>query len=108
MPTTVVLARVMSHRVSFLRFIALDGLAALISVPFWVWLGYLGAEHREWVLAQLHRGQGVLAALLVVLVAFVAVWAWRRGRERLRRLHAHRERRAERSARDGEEPKRED
>ena len=95
--TAVFLTAGMSHRVSFLRFIALDGLAALVSVPFWIWLGYLGAEHREWVLAQLHRGQGVLGALLVVLVAFVMAWAWRRGRERLRRLHAHRERRAERT-----------
>ncbi|WP_259393255.1 DedA family protein [Dokdonella fugitiva] len=95
--TAVFLTAGMSHRVSFLRFIALDGLAALVSVPFWIWLGYLGAEHREWVLAQLHRGQGALGALLVVLVAFVMAWAWRRGRERLRRLHAHRERRAERT-----------
>ena len=34
----------MTHRVSFLRFIALDGLAAAISVPIWVWLGYVGAD----------------------------------------------------------------
>lgn len=96
--TAVFLTAGMSQRVSFLRFLAFDGLAALLSVPFWVWLGWFGAEHREWVMAQVHRGQGVLVALLVVLVAIVAVWAWRRGRERLRRLHAHRERRADRPA----------
>ena len=95
--TAVFLTAGMSQRVSFLRFIAFDGLAALLSVPFWVWLGYLGAEHREWLMAQVHRGQGVLSVLLVVVIAFVVTWAWRRGRERLRRLHAHRERRADRS-----------
>ncbi len=95
--TAVFLTAGMSQRVSFLRFIAFDGLAALLSVPFWVWLGWFGAGHSDWIMEQVHRGQGVLIALLAALVVLVAVWAWRRGRLRLQRLHAHRERRADRT-----------
>jgi len=95
--TAVFLTAGMSQRVSFLRFIAFDGLAALLSVPFWVWLGWFGAGHREWVMQQLHRSQEVLFALLGVLVILVVAWTWRRGRERLRRLQEYRERRADRS-----------
>jgi membrane protein DedA with SNARE-associated domain len=62
----------------------------------WVWLGYVGAENREWLLAWVHRGQGAIllaAAVLVVLVAWVF---WRRGRLRHNRLRLHRARRANR------------
>ena len=95
--TAVFLTAGMSHRVSFLRFLAFDGLAALLSVPFWVWLGYIGAEHRDWLLAQVHRGQGAIAVVAVVLLALTAWWFWRRAQERHQRLRSHRERRAERS-----------
>lgn len=98
--TAVFLTAGMTHRVSFWRFLALDGLAALISVPFWVWLGYVGAENRQWLLAWVERGQGVIAVVVVALVA-VAVWVfWRRGRHRHRRLAWHRERRADRDRHD--------
>lgn len=86
----------MTHRVSFLRFIALDGFAALISVPVWVWLGYVGAENREWLLAWVHRGQGAILVGAGVLVALVAWVFWRRGRRRHHRLRLHRARRASR------------
>ena len=36
-----------SRKVSVLRFILMDGLAALISVPLWVYLGNYGATNRE-------------------------------------------------------------
>jgi membrane protein DedA with SNARE-associated domain len=39
-----------SRRVSLTKFLLLDGFAALISVPFWVYLGYYGADNRDWLL----------------------------------------------------------
>jgi membrane protein DedA with SNARE-associated domain len=97
--TAVFITAGMSHRVSFWRFIALDGLAALISIPFWVYLGYFGAEEHEWVLAWVKRGESVIAVGAVVLVALVG-WFWwrRRGRAhaRLRSFRAHRVARHER------------
>ncbi|QAU24946.1 DedA family protein [Dyella sp. M7H15-1] len=79
MRTAVYITAGASHRVSFWRFLLLDGLAALVSVPFWVYLGYFGANRREWLRMWIQRGQHSLWLLvvLVVLVMLVA-WRWRR------------------------------
>ncbi|MEW5833781.1 MAG: DedA family protein [Lysobacterales bacterium 14-68-21] len=81
MRTAVFITAGATHRVSFWRFLLLDGLAALISVPLWVYLGYLGADNREWLTKWIHRGQGgvwiVLAAVLLL-----AAWFWWRRRQR--------------------------
>ncbi|UGB45311.1 DedA family protein [Frateuria edaphi] len=77
MRTAVYVTAGATHRVSFLRFFLLDGLAALISVPVWVYLGYFGANNREWLAMWIGRGQHgiwILAALLVI--AGIVLW-WR-------------------------------
>lgn len=65
-----------SRKVSFLRFFVLDGAAALMSVPVWVYLGYLGADNREWLMQMVKRGQtltfGVIGlALIVAIIIFL-------------------------------------
>jgi membrane protein DedA with SNARE-associated domain len=95
--TAVFLTAGMSHRVSFLRFLLLDGVAALLSVPVWVHLGYYGASNREWLLGWIKRGQGGIAAVAVVLVALAAWALWRRASRRRSLLRAHRTRRAARA-----------
>jgi membrane protein DedA with SNARE-associated domain len=80
MRTAVYVTAGATHRVSFLRFFLLDGLAALISVPVWVYLGYFGANNRAWLAMWIGRGQHglwILAALLVV--AGLVLW-WRHRR----------------------------
>jgi membrane protein DedA with SNARE-associated domain len=66
-----------SGKVSFVRFFVLDGGAALISVPVWIYLGYLGADNREWLMQMVKRGQtftlgaigvAVLTALLIFFI----------------------------------------
>ena len=79
MRTTVYIIAGTTHRVSALRFLLIDTLAALISVPVWVYLGYFGANNHEWLAKWMRRGQGslwVLCGILVVLLT--AVWWWRR------------------------------
>jgi membrane protein DedA with SNARE-associated domain len=93
MRTAVFLSAGMTQRVSFLRFALFDGFAALISVPFWVWLGYYGAENREWLLAWIKRGQSSIAVLVGLLVVGVCWIVWRRAQQRRVRLRGHRERR---------------
>jgi membrane protein DedA with SNARE-associated domain len=68
----------LTHRVSFGRFLLLDGSAALISVPVWVYLGYFGANNREWLLTWLHRGQAGMWIALGLILAGVGVFFWRR------------------------------
>ena len=80
MRTTVYLTAGTTHRVSFLRFLLIDTLAALISVPFWVYLGYFGADNHEWLVKWMHRGQSSLWALIGLLVLLVLGLWWKRRR----------------------------
>ncbi len=80
MRTTVYLTAGTSHRVSFLRFLLIDGLAALISVPFWVYLGYFGANNHAWLEKWVRRGQGSLWALVGLLLLTLLVLWWRHRR----------------------------
>lgn len=88
----------MSHRVPFWRFVLLDGVAALISVPLWVWVGYFGAERRDWLLKAIREGQGIVIVVAVLIAAVVGWVLWRSARRRVLRLRAHREQRAQRGA----------
>jgi membrane protein DedA with SNARE-associated domain len=83
MRTTIYLTAGMTHRVSFARFLLLDTLAALISVPIWVYLGYFGADNHQWLMRWMHRGQASLWILvgIVVVVVLVAWWRHRRSQQ---------------------------
>ncbi|SMC19474.1 membrane protein DedA, SNARE-associated domain [Andreprevotia lacus DSM 23236] len=74
----------MSKKIPYWRFLALDGAAALISVPVWVYLGYYGAYKRDWLMMWIKRGQGGLLLVILVVLVGVAIWAWRRHRARCR------------------------
>jgi membrane protein DedA with SNARE-associated domain len=80
MRTTIYLTAGTTHRVSFLRFLLIDALAALISVPFWVYLGYFGADNHEWLVMWLQRGQSSLWALVGILALTLVVLWWRHRR----------------------------
>lgn len=68
----------MSKRVSFGTWLLMDGLAALISVPVWVYLGYFGARNFDWMFKILHRFQyGIFALLGLGAVVLGVVW-WRK------------------------------
>ena len=85
MRTAVFISAGLTHRVSFGRFLLLDGMAALISVPVWVYLGYLGANKRQWLLTWLHRGQTGLWIALGLIVTGLTIYLWRRYRRRASR-----------------------
>ncbi|GLQ98518.1 DedA family protein [Dyella mobilis] len=84
MRTAVYITAGATHRVSFWRFLLLDGTAALISVPFWVYLGYFGADRREWLTTWIHRGQSSLWILGCILVLILLVLWWRRRQRKSR------------------------
>lgn len=71
----------MTRRVSFWRFLLMDGFAALISVPVWVYLGYFGANNRDWLLTWVHRGQSGILMVLAVAGIGLGVWWWLRRRK---------------------------
>lgn len=77
-----------SRKVSYLRFLMMDGLAALISVPVWVYLGSYGAENREWLMHKVHQFQSGLF-FLIGLGAVVLLYFWWKKRRRQRFFREH-------------------
>jgi membrane protein DedA with SNARE-associated domain len=80
MRTTIYLTAGTTHRVSLLRFLVIDTLAALISVPFWVYLGFFGADNHEWLVKWVRRGQSSLWVLVGIVLLTVLVLWWRHRR----------------------------
>lgn len=70
----------MTRRIPYWRFLLMDGFAALISVPIWVYLGYYGAHNREWLLTWLHRGQTGILLTLMLGAALLGALFWQRRR----------------------------
>lgn len=64
-----------SQRITFLQFFIMDGLAALISVPIWVYLGWYGAGNIDWVLKKVHQFQTALFIIIAIIVIGV-LWRW--------------------------------
>ncbi|MFU2047531.1 DedA family protein [Avibacterium gallinarum] len=69
-----------TRRVSFVRFVLIDFLAAIISVPIWVYLGHFGASNLDWLNEQIHKGQFVIYAIIGV-VALILLWKWKKSRK---------------------------
>ncbi|MDO5069179.1 DedA family protein [Neisseria sp. Dent CA1/247] len=77
-----------SRKVSYLRFLAMDGLAALISVPVWVYLGSYGAENRTWLMEKVHQFQYALFVLIGIGAVVLLYFYWKkRQRQRFFREH---------------------
>ena len=74
------LAAGMSRKISFWRWLAMDGLAAALSVPVWVYLGDFGAENKDWLLKQIHRFQFGLYAVCLIGGAWLGWRMWRKRR----------------------------
>ena len=77
----------MSGRISFWRWLIMDGLASLISVPAWVYLGHYGAANKDWLLMKAHQFQHILY-VLIGIGALVLFSFWQRKRRRSQFFHA--------------------
>lgn len=63
------------YRVPAWKFFALDGFAALISVPLWVWLGYIFGSNLEVLEHKMHQlQQGIYGVLGLVIVGVLVYW----------------------------------
>ena len=72
----------MSHRISYITFIVMDGLAAIISVPMWIYLGYFIGDNIDLLMEYVHDVQKGIYLLLGVLVALIVFFIIKR------KLHA--------------------
>lgn len=88
----------MSGKVSFWQWLLMDGLAALISVPLWVYLGYYGAKNIDWLMEKVHQFQNILFALIGIGALLLGWWWWKKRRALLAKRDAVYARRRERLA----------
>lgn len=63
----------MSRRVSYLKFLLLDGAAALISVPVWVGMGHYGAQNRDNLTRWIANGQHVTWVVVGTVILAVVI-----------------------------------
>ena len=64
-----------SYHVSFWKFLFLDGFAALISVPLWVYVGYLFGANLEELEKVVRKAQvGIYAILALLLILFISAY----------------------------------
>lgn len=79
--TPIFISAGMSKKVSYLRFLLMDGFAALISVPLWVYLGAYGARNIDWLKKMVYRFEmGIFTALGIGALVLLYFW-WQKRRK---------------------------
>lgn len=63
----------MSRRISYITFIMMDGIAALISVPVWVYLGYFFADNLDQLMKYVGDVQKMIYLALGLVFAIVLI-----------------------------------
>jgi len=70
-----------SARMSYGRFIFWDGLAAIVSAPLFVYLGWRFGNHLRYVIHRIRQGQKmVIIALLIAAAGYAVLYGYRRSR----------------------------
>ena len=65
-----------SHRVSIWKFLLLDGAAAFISVPIWVYLGFICVDDLDNVLLWAKKSEVFIIAIVTLLLVLFVVYKW--------------------------------
>lgn len=71
-----------TRRVSYWKFAFMDGLAAILSVPLFVYVGYYGAENREWLVDKMREFKYATIVLILIVIAVVIYYLWKRKKRR--------------------------
>ena len=73
-------------KMPYWRFVAVDGLAGLISVPSLIWLGYWQAKHINWLFAKVAEVKHVIyvGAALVIIAGLIFYLVKQRRQKNLR------------------------
>lgn len=71
-----------SHKVPFWKFILMDGLAALISVPLLVYLGYMFANDLDIVLGWVKHSETVIIGVIFAGVVAMILYKWFKSRDK--------------------------
>ena len=64
----------MSHSISLVKFLGLNTLAALISVPLWVAAGHYGAKNRIWLMRVLSQFRVLFTVLAIIIIVTLVLF----------------------------------
>ena len=62
-----------TRKVSYVQFFIIDFIASIISAPLWVYLGYYGANNKDWILETVKQSQIILISVVVLIVLFFLI-----------------------------------
>lgn len=65
-----------SHKVPFWKFILMDGMAALLSVPLLVYIGYFFANDLDQVIPWVKQSEKLILLTVIVVVVSAALFRW--------------------------------
>ncbi len=71
-------------KMSWRRFLLLDGLGILVLVPPLVLVGYTGGEYIDQAIARVKQIETGIVIATILLLASIALWYWLRQRKRVR------------------------
>ena len=71
-----------SHRVSYLKFVIMDGLAAIISVPLLVYLGYFFANDLDVILNYVKHSEVAIVCLITLVVGIIVFYNIRKAKKK--------------------------
>lgn len=71
-----------SHRVSYLKFVIMDGLAAIISVPVLVYLGYFFANDLDEILNYVKHSEFAIIGLVILVVGIIVFYNVRKAKKK--------------------------
>ncbi|MDO5686603.1 MAG: DedA family protein [Neisseria sp.] len=81
--TPIYISAGISRKISYFRFWLMDGLAASLSVPIWIYMGSYGAENIDWLMEKVRQFQTGVVVLMAIGAGLI-VFFWYRRRIRIR------------------------
>ncbi len=63
-----------SKKIKFYKFIFYDGLAALISVPLWVYLGYIFYHEKKYILNIVKKSEYIIFSIIFLMILIFLIY----------------------------------
>lgn len=72
-----------TRRVKYWQFALMDGFAAIISVPVFVYVGYFGASNHEWLMEKMREFKYLTIAIVLIVIGIVIYYLWKRKKRKI-------------------------
>ena len=63
-----------SKKIKYYKFIFFDGLAALISVPIWVYIGYIFYREKKYIIGIVRQSEYIILSIFIVIILIFLIY----------------------------------